>query len=400
MNSSLEKFRSISRDSFVRSLIDVIVIQDDCEELDPWLSPRLSRIGESYDFWPRDDAGCVVGGEIGIAELARMILERLLCPSLVRIRSYEIGKGNLDFGPELGYVRDLIRGRAPAGLQNATVAGMARGLLEGANVAVTSIEMRSVDHPLADPSVEFREMFEDWSLESPSVAETVVEVSCDHEDGETDVAMLRSASLCLKGGEMAYWIEKVFYEARALKTLDLQVENPQKLSIEAERVVPELKDLILSASTTSRQQILAMIASSKKSLEHLTFRQVTLIEGSTWQQVLTSIANECQALISFNLAVLREAPRSLALDFHKVKEKNLIPERCQVGLDARELGPELRVTRVSYSGVDAVMVLRILADCGYVPTEEEMERRREEGRSEWEERRARNKAENGWDQCK
>lgn len=394
---SLSQLRSISQDSLIRSLVDVLVIQDDCEDLDPWSSSRLPRIGEAYDIWPRDKAGCVLSGEIGIAELARMIRERLLCPSLVRIRSYEIGKGNLDFGTELGYVRDLIREKAPAGVQNATVVGMARDFVEGANVALTSIEMRSVDHPLADPPVEFREKFEDWSLESPSVAEAAIGISCDVEDREECVAMLTSASLCLKGGQMAYWIEKVFYEASALKTLNLQIENPQEPYLEAERVVPELKQLTLSASTTSTQQILAIIASSKKTLEHLNFRQVILIEGSTWQGILTSIANECQALVSFILAVLREAPRSLALDCHKVKEENLIPEQYQVGLDAKELGPELRVTRVSYSGMDAGSTLGILAENGYVRKEEEMERTREEGRGEWEERRAKIKAENGWD---
>lgn len=41
----------------------------------------------------------------------------------------EIGMGNLVFGTDLGYVRGLIREKAPAGLENATVAGIAREIV-------------------------------------------------------------------------------------------------------------------------------------------------------------------------------------------------------------------------------------------------------------------------------
>ncbi|KAM0716658.1 hypothetical protein Q7P37_008103 [Cladosporium fusiforme] len=397
MGSDIERLRSISQDSHIRPLVENIVVQDECDEMDPWTPSPLPTIGALYNIWPRDAAGSVITSEIGITDLTQMLRARLLRPSSIKIQSYQINERNLEYGPELNYARDMIRAKAPSGTNATTVAEMARVLIEGANVAVTSMEIQNAHPSYCDAPTEFKQRFdrEGWSLSSPHIREAVMVLSTDYDGPKTDWSMLGSAIMFLKQEAMSYWLGKVLFEAKELKTLHLHVENQPLPSIEAGRVIPELTDLKLGlgGSTISANEILVILSSSKRSLRHLSFRGMTLAEGSTWREIMTSIAKDYDALTSFELAGLREKTgKGPAVDFHEFKEQH-VPEQCRAGLNFREKGPEKRVTGLTYTGADAPLILGIVASHGYQPTEEEVEQRREEGRPEWQQMLARKRAE-------
>jgi hypothetical protein len=173
-----------------------------------------------------------------------------------------------------------------------------------------------------------------------------------------------------------YWLQQIFYKATELKTLKLALRNPEHQHLEAGIVVPKLTEFSLCNSRISAADLLAMMASSKESLTHITFQQVVLNHGSTWREVLTSIAKEYRALVSFTLAIIRETDGGgPAVDFRDVKDED-IPEERRAGLNLTPKGPvgNKRITRLAYNGIDAGKVLEIIAAKGYVPESYRSER--------------------------
>jgi hypothetical protein len=160
----------------------------------------------------------------------------------------------------------------------------------------------------------------------------------------------------------------------------LSLRTSQNQRLEAGVVVPRLTEFFLGNSRISADDLLAMMASSKKSLTHVGFQQVVLNHGSTWREVLTYIAKEYRTLTSFALSVLRETDDGgLAVDYREIRDED-IPERCRSGLKLTPKGPDgnKRVTRLAYTGTDAGKVLETIAAIGYVPESYESGRRQNE----------------------
>lgn len=167
----------------------------------------------------------------------------------------------------------------------------------------------------------------------------------------------------------SYWLQQIFYKASELKTLKLSITNSQDQQLQAGMVVPKLTEFSLSGSRISAGDLLAMIGSSRESLAHITLQQVVVNLGSTWREVLTFIAREYCALVSFTIAIIRETNGGgPAVDFREVRDED-IPEQCRAGLRLTPKGPDgnKRVTRLAYSGPDAGKVLEVIAVTGYVP---------------------------------
>lgn len=383
MGSDLENLKSIAQDDQIRQLLGTVIIKDDIDRLDPWTAAELPSAAYTYVTWPRDESGKVDTSQIGLADLTQMLRARLLQPTMIKIRDHRPNEGNLDylsFFPELDHLQPLMR---PSPSSNSTP-HMARDLLDGVNVALTSLAILPADSGsliAGEPFWAYMSM-----IGNPDIGEAVLGLSYEVQGQTMNMSILPSATLSLDEGAASYWLEKVFYEATALKSLELQLPNLEAVSLTAEKVIPALACLKLrGAYSTSTQQILAMIASSKDSLTNIDFRQVGLSNDSTWQEVLSTIARDYQALVKFTLRVLREnATGSPALDFHKLNRDDIPPE-CRDGLILDERGPEMRLVRVSYDGPKAGTMLQILNECGYVPTKEQLEYRRANGPPNWRE---------------
>jgi hypothetical protein len=138
-------------------------------------------------------------------------------------------------------------------------------------------------------------------------------------------------------------------------------------------VVPKFAEFELSGLSTTAEQLLAMLACSKRSLTQLSLRSITLAEGSTWNELLSMIAKDFTSLTSFNIIGLSQ-PGLGRIDFHKAPDH--IPQEFKAGLRFRGKAPEKRVMGMSYDGPDAAMLLSVLGSHAYLQTWGQIEERR------------------------
>jgi hypothetical protein len=310
-----------------------------------------------------------------------MLRERLLCPSTIIIRNYRIDPINMLLCEEYARFRTLVRETPQSAAEPEPLAVLARDVIEGADLDVQSLAFQYVDPGYGEHSVlntaEIRERYaEGVSVASPLIREVVIELGKLYQGRETRFSRLRSADLQLGQEAQSYWLQQIFYKAKELKMLKLSLRNSQDQQLEAEMVVPELAGFSLHNSRISANDLLAMIASSKASLMHITLHQVVLNQGSTWHEVLAFVANEYRAITSFTLVIIRETDDGgQAVDFREVKDED-IPEEYRAGLNLTPKGPagNKRVTRLAYSGAGAGKVLEVIAAIGYVPESYESRR--------------------------
>jgi len=374
LESDLEKLKSVSGEPRIRDLIETLIIQDECNVLDPFAVPELPSPDSTYRIWPGDNAGIVISSEIGVAGLSRILREKLLRPRIIIIRDYRIEPINMLPCEEFARFRPLIRDIPQAIAEPVPLAVLARDVAERANLDVRSLAFQYADPGYGEHSVlssaDFRERFPNGiSIGSPFIREAVIELDTTYEGGETRFSRLRSACLQLGQEAQSYWLQQIFYKASELKTLKLSITNSQDQQLQAGLVIPKLTEFSLSGSRISAGDLLAMIGSSRESLAHITLQQVVLNHGSTWREVLAFIAKEYRALVSFTIAIIRETDGGgPAVDFREVRDED-IPEQCKAGLTMTPKGPEgnKRVTRLAYSGSDAGKVLEIIAATGYLP---------------------------------
>lgn len=382
MDSDLEKLKSASSEPRICTLIDKLIIQDESNALDPFAVPDLPSPDSTYRIWTRDNAGIVASSEIGVAELSRILREKLLRPSTIIIRDYQVDPINMLLCEEFARFRRLIRDIPKAAAEPVPIAVLARNVIESANLDVRSLAFQYADPGYGEQSVlssaAFRKRFPDGiSVASPVIREAVIELDKSYQGCETRFSRLGSAVLQLGQEARLYWLQQIFYKASELETLKLSLRTSQNQQLEAGMVVPRLTEFFLGNSRISANDLLAMIASSKESLTHVGFQQVVLNHGSTWREVLMYIAKEYRALTSFALSILRETDDGgLAVDFREVRDEQ-IPEKCRPGLKLTPKGPDgnKRVTRLAYTGSDAGKVLEIIAAMGYVPESYESGRR-------------------------
>jgi hypothetical protein len=393
MGSDLENLQSIAEDEHLSGLVEMIIVHDDCENLDPYATRRLPTIGHPYKIWPRDETGRVITRETGIENLTRMLRTRQLRPKTIKIRDYCINNSNLHGSaaehPELIYAGDLVRARMPHLTNPSSTLTMETELVRNANVSIISLATRHVERPLGEIPSELDTPFtmnsqvyrgrmiahsQVTSLGSPSVAETTMVLNPEYEGLETDFSSLDSVELRLRQQDTTdYWLEQIFYRAPALRALKLSFSPPCTSSLTASMVVPKFAEFELSGLSTTAEQLLAMLACSKRSLTQLSLRSITLAEGSTWNELLSMIAKDFTSLTSFNIIGLSQ-PGLGRIDFHKAPDH--IPQEFKAGLRFRGKAPEKRVMGMSYDGPDAAMLLSVLGSHAYLQTWGQIEERR------------------------
>jgi hypothetical protein len=370
MGFDLAQLKSLSMDDRLSRLVNTLVIEDDCTKLDPWTIGGIPKVDSSHHTWPRTKTGIVVEGEldVGISDLVCILRERLLRPTKIRIRDYRIADDNFRLYPEMAHVRELIHVTSRNTSTAVSVSALAKSVVDGSSLGLTCLKFRGVDLPHPDLPIlkgdtsRFCKNGENGVIGGPKVEEVIIKVFKEYEGQETSFSMLHSADTLVEHDTAPYWLEQIFYKAKTLKTLSLTVKQPPGRWLTTDRVIPMLREFVLSHTTVSVDDLLAMIASSKESLTHIHLRQVSLTGNSTWRNVLSLIAKEYRKLTSFNLALLREIGiESLNVDFSDAKAH--IPDEYCPGLKLIEKGkiPYNRVMSLSYNGLSGGLVLDILA---------------------------------------
>jgi hypothetical protein len=397
MGSDLENLQSIAEDPRLSGLVEMIIIHDDCENLDPYATRILPTIGHPYTIWPRDETGRVISSETGIESLERMLRTRQLRPKTIKIRDYHICKHNLCYAqsdPELIYAGDLVLAQAPSWTSSCSVAVMARDLVRDANVSITSLAIQYTEWPIGELPSELDTPFtmdsrlyhgrmiansQVTSLGGPSVTEATIKLSPEYKGQKTDFSSLGSVELRLGQQDAAdYWLEQIFYEAPALESIKMSCWPSYTTSLIATMVVAALAEFEICCLSTSAEQILAMLACSKESLTRIDLRSISLDdEGPTWNELLSLIAKRFTALTSFRVSFLsRDRDHSASIDFYKTLEH--IPQEFRAGLKFRAKAPEKRVMGMSYDGPNAAALLGVLGRHGHMQTWAQIEERRAE----------------------
>jgi hypothetical protein len=391
MGSSLAHLKALSKDDRLRRLVRTLVIQDDCEKLDPYMIGDFPQVDSLTCVWPRDYTGdtnspgvlpgIVTAGELdaGIADLAHLLRERLLQPKTVHVRDYHITQDKFLLGAEMARVKEMIQvtPRTAEHAVSVRVGGLAEIIVEHSNVAVTSLEIRSVDIGFFPP-VSWDPLVSKlgWSvhLACPRAEEATIELSENYDGKETTFSMLRSTDILVENDSATYWLEQIFYKSPNLETLSLNFRKSLCPQLAPDRVVPKLSKFSMShiQTTISAQDIHAMLASSKESLTHLDLCSINLTGGS-WRSVLSLLAAEYHSLTSFKLDFLREEkgvvsgeekPCFYTLDFGDARDH--VPEAYLQSLNLIEKPrcPHRPVGTVTYDGPNAGPVLEVLASKG------------------------------------
>jgi hypothetical protein len=391
MGSSLAHLKSLSKDDRLRRLVRTLVIQDDCEKLDPYMTGDFPQVDSLTCVWPRDYTGdtnspgvlpgIVTAGELdaGIADLAHLLRERLLQPKTVHVRDYHITQDKFLLGAEMARVKEMIQvtPRTAEHAVSVRVGGLAGIIMEHSDVAFTSLEIRSVDIGFFPP-VSWDPLVAKlgWSvaLACPRAEEATIELSENYDGQETTFSVLRSVDIVVEHDAATYWLEQIFYKSPNLETLSLNFRKSLCPQLAPDRVVPKLSKFSMShiQTTISAQDIHAMLASSKESLTHLDLCSINLTGGS-WRSVLSLLAAEYHSLTSFKLDFLREEkgvvsgeekPCFYTLDFGDARDH--VPEAYLQSLNLIEKPrcPHRPVGTVTYDGPNAGPVLEVLASKG------------------------------------
>lgn len=292
MGSGLAQLKSLGKNDRLCRIVKTLVIEDDCAKLDPWVIGDVPEVDSSHHAWLRNDAGVVAKGELdaGVLDLVHILREKLLRPTTIRIRTYQIADDNFricpeksrdhqttDDGfrlcPEMAPVRKLIHVTPRTTKTAVSVGGLAKNIVEQSNLAVTRLNMRSVDAGCF-PSGNWDTLVSRFDgmivLGPPKVEEATIELFDQCEGEDTSFSMLRSVDINVKHDSALYWLDHIFYKPKNLENLSMTVKQSLGQWLVPDRVVPGLREFTLSQVSSqtpiSVEDLLAMIAPSKESL--------------------------------------------------------------------------------------------------------------------------------------
>jgi len=304
MDSSLSRLLAISEDAELRRYVKTIQVQDECASNDPYNS---SRPLSSPEVWPRDTSGFILTQQIGVKILRTILAEGTLRPENIIIRDYRIASVNFAICPEttrtVDYRVDLKNspGREPA-------AALAKEIVQDLALPITSIEMRAVNYlPPSEDSMLYlwAKQNENRALGSPEIWDVCIKLLPSCEDSVATggpFSLLQFAELNVA----TYWLEQIRRQAVNLKRLQLDGSGVwDTLPHPSQTSVFQLTDLSISRAAIDADTILSVLANSSDTLTNLCLEWARLKEGSTWANVLPTIADRFSNLTVINVQYLR-----------------------------------------------------------------------------------------------
>ncbi|CZT14951.1 uncharacterized protein RCC_12269 [Ramularia collo-cygni] len=337
LGSDLQSLRDLSQHQELSKFVTTIHIQDDWEVNDPGpmvAGPDAGPPAGAIHIWPRDEERNVKSGDIGIAELRDMLINRKFRPEIIKIRDFHGGNIACDPGPCATLVKDL---------------------LDGAGMAVKSFEFKR-------------------DTNSYGALEILFTFYPEDQGRDVGLARLQSAQFILTRNVKSYWQERIL---RAANPIDLTIAHA-KPSPDADAPfvagmsAPKLASLNLVRQGVSSKAVVRLIANSQTCLKSITFHMVTLTDSTSWCSLLSQIAQDCGSLSSFNLSLLRTASRETPSVKFRISKESVV-EQDRNSLKITEKGPkhQRRVSAVRYNGPNVANVLQVVAESvvnwGYVP---------------------------------
>jgi len=362
MDSSLSRLIAISEESELRRYVKTIQVQDDCTTNDPY---NTSDPLHSSEIWPRDTSGYILKEQIGLEVLRTILAEGKLCPESIIIRDYRIASVNFAVCPEttrtVDYRVDLKNslGREPA-------AALAKEIVQDLALPIISIEMRAVNYlPPSEDSMLFlwAKQNENRALGSPEIWDVCIKLLPSCEDSTT----LRGPFLLLQSAELnvaTYWSEQIHRHAVNLKRLQINGSSAWDIpSLPSQTCSFQLAELKISRAAIDADTILSILANSSNTLTILCLEWARLKEGSTWANLLPTIADRFPNLTAIKIQYLRNGEVSTETSRIVCFEADELDYewRSSITLHEKRRLDVKRVVGVSYEGPHVAAILRNLA---------------------------------------
>jgi len=304
----------------------------------------------------------VLSDQIGVASFRAMLTDGRLFPETIRIRDYRIDDSNLILCPSVIRTQDYrIATRALQAPAVEAAAALTRAIVDGIDVAIVSLCMQTLQPESSrGPTLPSLSLPGGGCPRQPEVSEVVVYLSPAHQGHNAGFSLLRSAQLLV----VPFWLEQVLNRALNLKSLEISVAKLWDTTFTAGTLYPQLQKLSIQSSQLHSRTVLAVLKNSKHSLTSVSFSMVTLIEDSTWTELLSSIGEGFPHLTHFRIRFVRQGNPSSndVVTFLGFGNDESI-EQYRSGLELDERGPpqDRRLTRISYHGPDAGTVLKQMA---------------------------------------
>ncbi|KAM3077597.1 hypothetical protein ACMFMG_006933 [Clarireedia jacksonii] len=302
MADELSRLQILATCEQIRDYVRVVCVEDDFDEFEE------TYPSESDVIWPQDEDGQVVAEALGVGLLKSMLAAKQL------------------------HTAELL----------------ARSILDEADLAFKASSVRKDD--------------------SPITTIIIAELSPEHQGRGTGVSISRKADLCLTLNLNSYWADQILFHAPALKELSLKFWKPSDMRattplIYGNRPLPQLEKLELSSANVSIESIMAILRNSEQSLTGISFCLLSLVNKSTWSELLTRITNDFPCLTWFKFRNISEYDGRFAkVTFPGLGNDSVIGEPYRSGLELVQRGPtgNRRIPGVEYGGPDANHVLRIV----------------------------------------
>ncbi|KAI0140470.1 hypothetical protein GGR57DRAFT_488129 [Xylariaceae sp. FL1272] len=323
----LRRLQALAADAQIREHVKVVCIEDEFVNASEFEGITLS---ESSVLWPRQQNGDIVPGELGTDSLRSMFAAKHLRPTKLEIKDKR--NWDVDNNPD-------------------NAASLARDILDGADLAMTSFSLRA---------------------ESSHITIVAAELSPAHQGHNMGFSLLKKAELICRETFQSYWANQLLYHAPALEELSLSFWRPSIMRTPEtppvlDSALPKLKKLELFSGGLSARNILAILSNSKQSLTGISVRLFTLLGNATWAELLSRICDEFPHLAWFKLTSIGEHSTSgrRVVAFPGLDKDSVVgePHRNMLKLLKRGPADNQRISGVEYDGPNAPDVLRIVARC-------------------------------------
>lgn len=301
MDSSLARLVAISNDPELRKCVKSIQVQDDCAINDPY---NTSDPLHSSEIWPRDTSGYILTQQIGVKMLRDILAEGKLCPENIIIRDYRISSVNFAVCPEttrtVNYRIHLENSPGPD-----PAAVLAKEIVCNLALPIASIEMRAVNYlPPSENSMLYlsaKQSSEQRALGSPEIWDVCIKLLPSCEDSTTlrgPFSLLQSAELNVA----TYWFEQIQRHAVISKRLQSDGSSAWgRPALSSHTGLSQLTELKISRAAIDADTILSILVNSNDTLTELRFEWVRLKEGSSWANLLPTIADRFPNLTAINI---------------------------------------------------------------------------------------------------
>lgn len=152
---------------------------------------------ESPYIWPRNKAILdITPITAGVEHLRKLLLVKQICPDVIKVEDYAICPGNVEYCTEKTRTQLAdFHINAYAKDHNGPVATLAKNIIDGANLAVLSVNMQSGTAEIQETNYLTTHNNTDASIGGPQILRVTIELSAGEQGENCGFSLMHSADL-------------------------------------------------------------------------------------------------------------------------------------------------------------------------------------------------------------